>query len=74
VNPLTKAVRAYEAGGGVKALDVGHPRPSSSSWWMSRAGFMRQLSDVGDGSANSIVLASLNVLTNAFSEAPIQVV
>ena len=73
MNPITKAVRAYEAGG-VKALDVGHPRPTGSTWWMSRAGFMRQLSDVGDGSSNSVVLASLNVLTNAFSEAPIQVV
>ena len=73
MNIATKTRRAFEAGG-VKGLDPGHPRGGGSSWWLNKATFMRQLADVGDGSANSIVVASLQVLSNAFSEAPVQVV
>ena len=63
-----------DAVAGQKALDVGHPRGAGlSAWWQSRAGYMRQLSDVGSGTANSIVVACLNVLVNAFSEAPTQI-
>jgi len=73
MNIATKAAAAFRLGS-EKGLDVGHPRGGGSSWWLNRATFMRQLGDVGDGAANNIVVASLQVLTNAFSEAPVQVV
>ena len=70
---LTKARDAYRLGS-QKELDVGHPRSGSTAWWWTPAGAMRQISDVRDGSANSITQASLIALTDAFSEAPVQVV
>lgn len=73
MNIATKAARAFQLGG-VKGLDPGHPRGGGSSWWVNSSTFMRQLGDVGDGSANNIVVACLQVLTNAFSEAPVQVI
>lgn len=72
MNLATKTLAAFRAGS--KGLDPGHPRGGGSSWWLNRATFMRQLGDVGDGAANNIVVASLQVLANAFSEAPVQVV
>lgn len=57
-----------------KEIDVGHPRASGGAWWFTQAGAMRQLSDVKDGSANSIVQSCFRVLTDAFSEAPVVVV
>jgi HK97 family phage portal protein len=73
MNPITKAVTAYQQGR-LKELDRGHPRATGSAWWWTPAGAMRQISDVRDGSANSITQASLIALTDAFSEAPVQVV
>ena len=73
MNLFTKTVEAYRVGN-VKALDVGHPRSGGTAWWWTPAGAMRQISDVKDGSANSITQASLIALTDAFSEAPVQVV
>ena len=70
---FSKAVEAYRVGS-LKELDVGHPRSGGSAWWWTPAGAMRQISDVKDGSANSITQASLIALTDAFSEAPVQVV
>ena len=53
-----------------KALDVGQPQAGTSAWWISRAGWMRQLRDVGDGSSSSIVVSALRVWTDSFTEAP----
>ncbi len=72
MNLATKTIAAFQAGS--KGLDPGHPRGGGGSWWLNKATFMRQLGDVGDGAANNIVVACLQVLTNAFSEAPVQVV
>ena len=72
MNLATKTLAAFRAGS--KGLDPGHPRGGGSSWWLNKATFMRQLADVGDGAANNIVVACLQVLTNAFSEPPIEVI
>ncbi len=66
---LVKNSRRPSKRSGKKALDLGNP----DAWRYTSAGHMRQLSDVGSGDANSIVVASLNVLTNAFTEPPLQV-
>ncbi len=55
-----------------KELSAGQPH-GGAAWWLSRAGEMRQLRQIGNGSSSSIVVACLQVLTNAFTEAPVAV-
>ena len=70
---IDTARRSWELGTiETKELSAGQPQ-SGSSWWLSRAGQMRQLRDIGNGSSSSIVVACLQVLSNAFTEAPVAV-
>lgn len=67
-------IRKVWKAGGEKGLTPGQPSSGTGSpWWISPAGYMRQLRDVGAGTSSSIVVASLNVLVNGFSEAPLAV-
>lgn len=54
----------------LKEMDAGHPQTGSNLWWWSPAKDLQALSSVRDGSGNSIVLTSLLVLTDGFTEAP----
>ena len=65
---------AWRIGGEQKILDVGQPSGGvETRWWISRAGYMRQLRDVGSGSSSSIVVSALRVWTDSFTEAPVAV-
>lgn len=74
---ITDVRDAWSEGGmtplSTKELSAGQPQ-GGAAWWLSRAGEMRQLRQIGNGSSSSIVVACLQVLTNAFTEAPVRVV
>lgn len=71
---LTDARDAWRAGAPLETKELSAGQPNDGrAWWTSRAGQMRQLRQIGDGSSSSIVVACLNLLTNAFTEAPISV-
>lgn len=54
----------------LKELDAGHPTSGGGLWWWSPAKDLQQIGKVRDGSSNSIVVTSLLVLSDGFTEAP----
>lgn len=56
-----------------EAKQLAQPRNPHSQWWVQPAGHMPTVTQVGDGSANSIVVACLRVLTDGLTESPLVV-
>ena len=76
MGPIETLRKAWQLGAPeAKELSVGQPLGGvgRNPWWISNAGWMRQLRDAGDGGSSSIVAACLRVLTDAITEAPVAV-
>lgn len=71
---LARATKAALAASGTKARDMTHPDDNgAASWWIKRAGYMRETVEVGDGSGSGMVMAALTVLAAGITEPPLRV-
>lgn len=68
---LQRFTKGFMQGAGLKTLTGGHPSLVQQPWWTSTAR-MLDTKAVGDGSANSVVVACLQVIAQGLAEAPLQ--